>query len=117
MNEKCGADAHRTLDLDIAVMFLDDLMHDRQAESGTFMFSALMLGRKEGIEDMFKIRFLDAMACIFRLDLHPLFPAGFHEFSRSDSQRSTPVSHRVHSVEKQVEKDLLDLLTVQHDTR
>ena len=99
------------------MMFLDDLMHDRQAEAGAFVFSALVLGGEEWIEDVFKISFLDAVAGVFRFDLSPLFSAGRDEFPCSDSQRPTEITHRVHRVQEQVEKDLLDLLTIQHDTR
>src|SRR5690349_20752779 len=98
-------------------MFLYDLVHDRQAEAGAFMFSTLVLGGEERVEDVFKICFLDAVARSFCLDLHARFPAGFDEFPSSNTQYPALFTHRIQCVEKEVEKDLLNLLTVQHDTR
>ena len=42
-------------------MFLDDLVHDRQAEAGPFMFTALVLRREERIENVFQIGLLNPL--------------------------------------------------------
>ena len=47
----------RALDLDLAMVLLDDLVHDRQAEAGAFVFSALVLGCEERIKNVLEIRF------------------------------------------------------------
>ena len=78
------------------MMFLDDLMHDRQAEAGAFVFSALVLGGEEWIEDVFKISFLDAVAGVFRFDLSPLFPPAVTSFLVRT--RSVPPRSRIASI-------------------
>jgi hypothetical protein len=57
VDEKCGAAAGNALDPYVAMVLFDDLVHDRQAEAGAFMFAALVLGREERIKNMLEIRF------------------------------------------------------------
>src|SRR6478735_5848378 len=117
VDEKCGASAGNALNLYVAMVLFDDLVHDRQAEAGAFMFAALVLGREERIKNMFEIRFGNALPCVLGFYLHPRLAARLGQQSRPNAQHSALFAHRIQGVEKQVKKHLLDLLTVQHDTR
>ena len=59
------------------MMFLNNLMDDRQTESCSFMLSALVFRRKKWVENMFEIRLLDSLTGILDFDVDPGLPAGF----------------------------------------
>ena len=54
-------------------MFLNNLMDDRQTESRSFVFSALVFRREKRVEDVFEIRILDSFTGILDLDVGPDF--------------------------------------------
>lgn len=99
------------------MMFLNNLMDDRQAKPRSFVFSALVFGRKKRVEYVFEIRILDSFSGIFDLDVGPDLPSRLHYLTGLDAQASSRCCHRGHGIEEKIEQDLLDLLPVQHDTR
>ena len=52
-------------------MFLNNLMDDRQAQSRSFVLSALVFRRKKRVENVFEIRLLDSFTGIFDFDVDP----------------------------------------------
>ena len=52
-------------------MFLYDLMDYCQAESRSFMFPALVFGRKKRIENVFEVCLLDSLTVILNLNMNP----------------------------------------------
>jgi len=71
-----------------------------------------VLGGEERIEDVFEVTVRDALACIFRHNLNPVLSARFDEFPGPDAQRAALFVHCIQRVEKEVQEDLFDLLTV-----
>lgn len=57
------------------MMFLNNLMDDRQAQSRSFVFSALVLGREKWVKNMFEIRLLDSLTRVFDFDVGPDVPS------------------------------------------
>lgn len=56
-------------------MFLNDLMDYRQAESRSFVFTAVVFGRKKRVKNVFEVRLLDSLAVILNLDVNPGMPS------------------------------------------
>ena len=67
------------------MMFLNNLMDDRQAKPRSFVFSALVFRRKKRVEYVFEIRILDSFASIFDLDVGPDFPSRLYELTGLDA--------------------------------
>ena len=63
------------------MMFLNNLMDDRQAKSRSFVFSALVFRCEKRVEDVFEIRILDSFTGILDLDVGPDFPSRFHQLA------------------------------------
>ena len=75
------------------MMFLNNLIDDGQTQSRSFMFSALVLGREEWVENMFEIRLLDSPTRIFDFDVGPDVPSRLHDC------RYSPPAPAVHPAE------------------
>ena len=67
------------------MMFLNNLMDDRQAKSRSFVFSALVFRRKKRVEYVFEIRILDSFAGIFDLDVGPDFSSRLQQLTGLDA--------------------------------
>ena len=63
------------------MMFLNNLIDDGQTQSRSFMFSALVLGRKKWVENVFKICFLDSLTRILDFNMSPDFSSRFHQLA------------------------------------
>ncbi len=62
-------------------MFLNNLMDDRQAQSRSFVFSALMFCREKWVENVFEIRLLDSLTGILDFDVGPDIPSRLHQLA------------------------------------
>ena len=62
------------------MVFLNNLMDDRQAKPRSFVFSAFMFRCEKRVEDVFEIRLLDSFTGILNLDVNPDFAFWFCQF-------------------------------------
>ena len=98
-------------------MFLNNLMDNRQAESCSFVFSALVFGREKWVENVFKIGLLNSLTGILNFDVGPDFSSRLHHCAGLNTQPPARSCHRVYGIEEEIEQDLFNLLSIQHDTR
>ena len=88
VDEKCRAGAGNAFDLYVAMVLFDDLVDDRQAEAGAFVFAALVLGREERIKNMLEIRLGNALPCVLGFYLRPR--ASRQAWPAASSERAAP---------------------------
>src|SRR5574341_1602378 len=86
IHEESRATARMAFHFDIPVMFLDNLMDDRQAESGAFPLFAMVLRRVKRIEDMVQIGRSNAGSGVAHLDLDPPISVRFAQPPRPHGQ-------------------------------
>src|SRR6185295_16831018 len=122
---KGGAGARRTLDVDLAVMALDDFAHDREPEAGTFAIAPEAVAR---FEDATGHRRVQAYAVVSHRESHAGRRAGREHLRRAlDATRlprlhgnlDGPVARRdgLGGVEHQIQYELFDARRIGIDER
>lgn len=109
---QCRANPFRTLNLNGSSVFLNNLVRDGQAQTGSFIERTRVLSCKEWVEDMVKVLRRDSMPCIFDFNMGPLLPIRFPDLMSSHTDRTRILSYGIHRIQKQIEHDLFDLLPI-----
>lgn len=112
---KDGALADRAAGFDRAVMFMDDLVDDGQAQSGADMLRAFVFRGEKWVEDVGEILGGNSAAGIRDLDLNPSRSVESGQVTRHDRQSPARCLHGIHGVQDQIHQDLLHLLAIDHD--
>ena len=61
------------------MMLVNNLMDDCQAQSRSFVLSALVFCREKRVKNVFEIRILDSFTAILDLDVGPDVPSRLHQ--------------------------------------
>ena len=94
-NGECAAPAGGALTFDVAAMFGDDLLHERQAETRAFFF-----GGEKGHEQLLELLFGHALAVVGDAQLRPAAVA-----PGADGQLAA-IGHRLPAVADEVQQGL-----------
>lgn len=109
---ECRANTFRALDSNVSSVFLNDLVHDGQAQAGTLVEGARVFGSKEWVENVVKVLRRDSQPSIFNFDVRPFLPVRLLEPMGSHADRTGILADGIHRIQKEVENDLFNLLPI-----